>query len=38
MLTEAFVREAIETIEPEPVRRHLLARLARRLTALEDGA
>jgi Fe-S cluster assembly protein SufD len=38
MLIEAFVGEAIETIEPEPLRRHLWARLARRLTQLEDGA
>jgi Fe-S cluster assembly protein SufD len=38
MLIEAFVGETIETIEPEPVRRHFSARLARRLTVLEDGA
>ncbi len=38
MLIEAFVREAIETVEPDAVRRHLLARLANRLTGLEDGA
>ena len=38
MLIEAFVREAIETVEPDAVRRHLLARLADRLTGLEDGA
>jgi Fe-S cluster assembly protein SufD len=38
MLIEAFVREAVETVEPEPLRRHLLARLAHRLTGLEDGA
>jgi Fe-S cluster assembly protein SufD len=36
ILIEAFVGEAIETIEPEPLRRHLSARLARRLTMLED--
>jgi Fe-S cluster assembly protein SufD len=38
MLIEAFVREAIEAVEPGPLRRHLLARLARRLSELEDGA
>jgi Fe-S cluster assembly protein SufD len=38
MLIEAFLREAIETVEPEALRRHLLARLADRLTGLEDGA
>jgi Fe-S cluster assembly protein SufD len=38
MLIEAFVREPIETVEPAPLRRHLLARLARRLLVLEDGA
>jgi Fe-S cluster assembly protein SufD len=38
MLIEAFVREVIETVEPGPLRRYLSARLARRLTVLEDGA
>jgi Fe-S cluster assembly protein SufD len=38
MLIEAFVREIAEPVEPEPLRRHLLARLGRRLAALEDGA
>jgi Fe-S cluster assembly protein SufD len=38
MLIEAFVREAVETVEPAPLREHLLARLARRLTVLEDTA
>ena len=38
MLIEAFVAEAIETVAPGPLRRHLSARLARRLSALEDGA
>ncbi len=36
MLIEAFLREAVETVEPIAVREHLLARLARRLTLLED--
>jgi Fe-S cluster assembly protein SufD len=38
MLIEAFVGEAIETVEPGPLRRHLSARLVRRLSALEDDA
>jgi hypothetical protein len=38
MLIEAFVGEVVETVEPEPLRRHLSARLARRLSALEDDA
>lgn len=37
ILIEAFLREAVETIEPAPVREHLLARLADRLERLEDG-
>jgi Fe-S cluster assembly protein SufD len=36
MLIEAFLREAIETAEPAAVREHLLSRLARRLTVLEE--
>ncbi len=36
MLIEAFLREAVETVEPAALREHLLGRLARRLTALED--
>jgi Fe-S cluster assembly protein SufD len=36
MLIEAFLREAIETVEPAAVREHLLSRLARRLTVLEE--
>jgi Fe-S cluster assembly protein SufD len=38
MLIEAFLREAVETVEPEPLREHLLARLGRRLRVVEDGA
>jgi Fe-S cluster assembly protein SufD len=38
MLIEAFLRETVETIEPGPLREHFLARLARRLRVLEDGA
>jgi Fe-S cluster assembly protein SufD len=38
ILIEAFLREAIETVEPGLVREHLLARLAGRLETLEDGA
>ncbi len=38
MLIEAFLREAVEIVEPEAVREHLLARLARRLAALEESA
>src|SRR5262249_45512426 len=37
MLIEAFVSEAIEPVEPGSLRQHLSARLARRLTGLEDG-
>ncbi|HUC73501.1 MAG TPA: Fe-S cluster assembly protein SufD [Stellaceae bacterium] len=36
MLIEAFIREAVEIVEPGAVREHLLDRLARRLAALED--
>ena len=36
MLIEAFLREAVETVEPIAVREHLLARLARRLMLLEE--
>jgi Fe-S cluster assembly protein SufD len=36
MLIEAFIREAIAIVEPPPVREHLMARLARRLDALEE--
>jgi Fe-S cluster assembly protein SufD len=38
MLIEAFIREAVEIVEPAAVREHLLSRLARRLTALEKSA
>jgi Fe-S cluster assembly protein SufD len=37
MLIEAFVREAIDAVEPAPVREHLLHRFARRLAALEKS-
>ena len=36
MLIEAFIREAVEIVEPAAVREHLLTRLARRLAALEE--
>jgi Fe-S cluster assembly protein SufD len=36
MLVEAFLREAVEIVEPAAVREHLLARLARRLAVLEE--
>ncbi|MGA8551460.1 MAG: Fe-S cluster assembly protein SufD [Stellaceae bacterium] len=36
MLVEAFLREPVELVEPAAVREHLLARLVRRLTLLED--
>ncbi len=36
MLIEAFLREAVEIVEPAAVREHLLARLARRLAVLEE--
>ncbi|MGH7064691.1 MAG: Fe-S cluster assembly protein SufD [Stellaceae bacterium] len=35
MLIEAFIREAVDLVEPAAVRKHLSARLARRLAALE---
>jgi Fe-S cluster assembly protein SufD len=38
MLVEAFVREAVETIAPGPLRDSLLTGLARRIAALEDEA
>ena len=36
MLIEAFVREAVELVDPPVVREHLLKRIARRLGRLED--
>lgn len=36
MLIEAFLRETVETVETEAVRRHLLDRLSRRLAMLEE--
>jgi Fe-S cluster assembly protein SufD len=36
MLVEAFLREAVEIVEPVSVREHLLSRLALRLAALEE--
>jgi len=36
VLIEAFLREAVETVEIEAVRRHLLGRLSRRLAILEE--
>jgi len=36
MLTEAFVREAVELVESPPLREHVLSRLARRLAVLEE--
>ncbi len=36
MLIEAFIREAVEIVEPAGVREHLLNRLARRLAVLEE--
>jgi Fe-S cluster assembly protein SufD len=36
MLIEAFVREALDLVELQPLREHLLSRLARRLANLED--
>jgi Fe-S cluster assembly protein SufD len=36
LLIEAFVREALDLVELQPVREHLLSRLARRLANLED--
>jgi Fe-S cluster assembly protein SufD len=37
VLIEAFLREAVETVEPGPLREHLLSRLARRLAMLEGS-
>ena len=36
MLIEAFICEAVEVVDPASVREHLIARLARRLDALEE--
>jgi Fe-S cluster assembly protein SufD len=36
MLIEAFIREAVEIVEPAALREHMLDRLARRLAVLED--
>jgi Fe-S cluster assembly protein SufD len=36
MLIEAFIREAVEIVEPAAMREHLLDRLGRRLAALEE--
>lgn len=36
MLIEAFVREAVELVEPAPMREHLLSRVAHRLGSLEE--
>ena len=36
MLIEAFVREAVERVASPPLREHLLSRVARRLTTLEE--
>ena len=36
MLIEAFIRDAVEIVEPAMVREHLLGRLARRLAILEE--
>jgi Fe-S cluster assembly protein SufD len=36
MLVEAFVHEAVELVEPAPIREHLLSRIARRLANLEE--
>jgi Fe-S cluster assembly protein SufD len=38
MLVGGFLREAVEIVEPMAVREHLLSRLARRLTVLEEQA
>jgi Fe-S cluster assembly protein SufD len=38
MLIEAFLRDAVESLGPELLRSHLLARLGRRLRTLENGA
>jgi Fe-S cluster assembly protein SufD len=36
ILIEAFVREAVEIVDPVPVREHLLSRIAHRLASLEE--
>jgi Fe-S cluster assembly protein SufD len=36
MLIEAFVQEAVEHVDSPPLREHLLSRVARRLTTLEE--
>lgn len=36
MLVEAFVHEAVELVEPAPIREHLLSCIARRLASLEE--
>ena len=36
MLIEAFLREAVEIVDPAGLRGHLLARLGRRLARLEE--
>jgi Fe-S cluster assembly protein SufD len=36
VLIEAFVREAVELVEPPAIREHLLQRIARRLGSLEE--
>jgi Fe-S cluster assembly protein SufD len=36
MLIEAFVREAIDLVDPPAIRDHLLSRLDRRLASLEE--
>jgi Fe-S cluster assembly protein SufD len=38
MLIEAFIREAVDIVEPAALREHLLARLAQRLAGLEERA
>jgi Fe-S cluster assembly protein SufD len=37
MLIEAFMREAVDIVEPAALREHLLSRLDRRLAALEEA-
>jgi Fe-S cluster assembly protein SufD len=36
MLIEAFIREAVEIVEPATVREHLMSRLTRRLAVLKE--
>ena len=36
MLIEAFVQEAVELVEPVPMREHLLSRIGSRLSSLEE--